>query len=269
MAGLDAELDAALKAMESSFHVRLIGTFASDLIWAPADTEATTWLAQNYPDFDQFPVRQGDSTVGILLRQGEYNGKTVRQAMLPLSEGVIVSADMPIADLIPELRENHFRLILRGGRLDGVATQSDLLKLPVRLVAFALITHLEQVMASLIAGQWQGDAWLSLLGQGRQDKISAKLALLSSRRMNPPLLELTEFADKRDLCKRLVEGDKSKFIDELHAIGGLRDQLAHAATFIDPTKGQSAVREFVNQFESAKRWIHELAKLVTRIRGRE
>jgi CBS domain len=269
MAGLNAELDAALKAMESSFHVRLIGTFSSDLIWAPAGAEAATWLAQHYPDFDQFPVRQGDSTIGILPRHGEYSGKTVRQAMQPLSERVIVSADMPIADLIPQLRATHYRLILRGGRLDGLVTQSDLLKLPVRLLAFALISHLEQVMATVIASQWPGDAWLSLLGQGRQDKIRAKLALLSSRRMNPPLLELTEFADKRDLCKRLVEGNKSTFSHELHELGGLRDQLAHAATFVDPSKGQSAVTEFVDHFESAKHWIHEVTELATRIRSQE
>ena len=268
-ARLDAELDAVLKAMESSFHVRLIGTFEPDLIWAPADADAATWLAQNYPDFDQFPVRQGDSTIGTLLRNGAYRGKTIRQAMLPLSEGLIVSADMPITDLIPQLRESHYRLIRCGGRLDGVVTQSDLLKLPVRLVAFGLITHLEQVMASLIASRWPDDSWLSLLSQGRQDKISKKLALLSSRRMNPPLLELTEFADKRDLCERLVEDVGSAFSQELHALGGLRDQLAHAATFTDPSKGQSAVTEFVNQFEDAKRWIHELTKLATRIRGQE
>jgi hypothetical protein len=40
MAGLDTELEAALKAMEASFHVRLIGTFAPDLVSAPANVEA-------------------------------------------------------------------------------------------------------------------------------------------------------------------------------------------------------------------------------------
>jgi len=47
MAGLDRELETALKAMEASFHVRLIGTFAPDLVWAPAEADATAWLAKN------------------------------------------------------------------------------------------------------------------------------------------------------------------------------------------------------------------------------
>src|SRR5205807_6667849 len=121
-----------------------------DLVCAPAEADATAWLSDSNPDFDQFPVKQGDATVGILLREGDHTMKIVRDAMQPLCEGLIVSADMPIADLIPQLRESHYRLVLRGGRIDGLVTQSDLLKLPVRLVVFALITHLEQVMADLI-----------------------------------------------------------------------------------------------------------------------
>jgi hypothetical protein len=101
MGKLDSELETALNAMEASFHVRLIGTFAPDLVCAPAEAEAAPWLAQNNPDFDQFPVSQGDATVGVLLRQGNHDNKTVREAMHPLRDGMIVSAHMPIADLIP------------------------------------------------------------------------------------------------------------------------------------------------------------------------
>lgn len=68
MAGLDAELEAALMATEASFHVWLIATVAPDLIWAPPNVKATRWLADNHPDFDQFPVKDDDGTVGVLLR---------------------------------------------------------------------------------------------------------------------------------------------------------------------------------------------------------
>jgi len=47
-------------------------------------------------------VKQGDATVGILLRQGDHTGKTVRDAMQPLREELMVSADMLLADLIPK-----------------------------------------------------------------------------------------------------------------------------------------------------------------------
>src|SRR5689334_2935516 len=97
MDNLNADLDAALRAMEASFHVRAIATFDPDLVWVPHDAPADEWLRDNNPDFDQFPVRQGTATVGVLVRSGKgYAGKSVREAMHPLQEGIIVSADMPI-----------------------------------------------------------------------------------------------------------------------------------------------------------------------------
>jgi hypothetical protein len=266
---LRTEFDAALRAMEGSFHIQLIGTFDEDLVCAPADANAVTWLKENGPDFDHFPVRHGKETIGILPRLGEHGDKSVRAAMQPLREGLLVSAHMPITDLIPQLRESPYRLVLRGGRIDGLVTQSDLLKLPVRLVAFALITHLEQVMAGLIALQWPGDAWFSLLSPRRQGKINEKRVELSSRRMDPALLELTEFADKRDLCRKLVEGNKSEFSGELNKLRDFRNQLVHAATFVDPSDGPAAVTKFVDRFENTKRWIQELTELATRIRGEQ
>lgn len=267
--GLPTELEAALAAMEESFHVRLIGTFGGDLICAPPEANAANWLKRNGGDFDQFPVRQGEATIGILNRSDQHRGESVQDVMQPLREGLIVSAQMPIADLIPQLRESPYRLVLCGERIDGLVTQSDLLKLPVRLVSFALITHLEQVMADVIAASWPVDAWMSLLSQGRRDKIKKKCAELSGRRMNPPLLELTDFCDKRQLCRMLVEGSKSVFDKELEDLGVLRDQLAHAATFIDAAQGQAAVTRFVGQFENAKRWIRVLTELATKMRSLE
>lgn len=261
MGGRDAEFEAALRAMEASFHVRLIGTFAPELVWAPADAEAASWLATNYPDFDQFPVKEANATVGVLLRESDHRAKSVSKAMQPLREGLIVSADMPIADLIPQLRESHYRLVLRGGRIDGLVTQSDLLKLPVRLVMFALITHLEQVMTDLVSARSPNDSWFSQLSEGRQRKIIEKESELRGRGMNLPKIELTEFGDKRDLCKQFVGGSKTKFTEELDSLRDLRDPLAHAATFVDRSDGKTGVVGFVDKFESAKRWINELTKL--------
>jgi hypothetical protein len=236
---LTNELESSLRAMEQGFLVQLIATFGGDLVCAPAEASAVQWLAEHSTDFDQFPVRQGDETIGILDRRDEHGNRSVLEAMQPLREGLIVSAHMPITDLIPKLRESAYRLVLRGGRIDGLVTQSDLLKLPVRLVSFALITHLEQVMAVMIAKRWPDNTWFSKLSEGRRKKLNDKLEDLTKQKMNPPLLELSEFSDKRNLCKELLAEGKSNFIDQLEELRVLRDQIAHAATFIDPSRGTS------------------------------
>jgi hypothetical protein len=148
-------------------------------------------------------------------------------------------------------------------------TQSDLLKLPVRLVVFALITHLEQVMAGLLTARWPDGSWFALLRDGRQSKINEKETKLRNRDINPPRIELTEFCDKRDLCKRLVGGGQSTFEDELNDLRDLRDQIAHASTFVDRSDGKNGVVAFVDKFESAKRWIEKLTKLVSEGTGND
>jgi len=254
------QLNQAMTAMEASFHVQVISTFGDALVCAPAEAIAVDWLARNEPDFDQFPVKRGAETIGVLHRAAVKGALRVEEVMQPLREGLVVSSHMPITDLIPRLKDHSYRLVLRGAQIDGLVTHSDLLKLPVRMVAFSLLTHLELVMAARIAERWPADeAWFDLLSEGRQGIIRKKQADLASRRMNPKMLELTDFCDKRTLCKKLVEKKKGAFERDLEEIEALRNQVAHAGDFLDPSLGAAAVTTFVDRFESTKRWIHELS----------
>ena len=158
---LDIELSSALTAIEAGFHVRLIATFEPDLVWAPADAVASEWLADNYPEFDQFPVRDGEAVIGLLVREGGLHAtKSVRSIMQPLRDGMIVSADMPITELIPSLCDSSCRLVLRGGRINGLVTQSDLLKLPVRMLLFGLASHLEMCLRAVVRARCPWPMWL-------------------------------------------------------------------------------------------------------------
>jgi CBS domain-containing protein len=260
MAVLTRSFEAAREATKAAFHVRLIGTFEPDLVCAPVDAIADAWLDTAPPDFDQFPVRDADRTLGLLVR-GDCPGRLVRDAMLPLSEELIVSADMAIAELIPRMRTLPCRLILRGDRIDGLVTHSDLLKLPVRIVVFGLLTHLEMVMADLVSTHWPADEWLTALGPGRRAKLLEKETVLRQRGLNPPRIELTEFADKRDLCKRLLAGGRTRFDREMDELRNLRDQLAHAATFVDDAGGSRGIGSLVDQWDAGRYWVRELMVL--------
>ena len=257
MSHLSRTFEAAREASKAAFHIRLIGTFDPDLVCAPAGANADTWLADAPADFDQFPVREDARTIGLLVC-GNYPGLLVREAMRPLSEDLIASADMPIAELIPGMKALPYRLILRGDRIDGLVTQSDLLKLPVRVVVFGLLTHLETAMADLVSTHWPGDTWTAELSPGRHAKLLEKEAALRRRGLNPPRVELTEFADKRDLCKRLMTKDRKRFERELDGLRDLRDQLAHAATFVAETDGAAGIASFVDKCEAARYWLQQV-----------
>ena len=263
MTHLSRAFEAAREAAKDSFHVRLIGTFDPELVCAPARADADAWLAAAPVDFDQFPVRESGRTIGLLVR-GDHARQLVRDAMLPLSEDLIASADMPIAELISGMKVLPYRLILRGDRIDGLVTQSDLLKLPVRVVVFGLLTHLETAMADLVSTRWPDNTWISELNAGRQAKLLEKETALRRRGLNPPRIELTEFADKRDLCKPLMS-DRGQFEREMNGLRDLRDQLAHAATFVDDTVGATGITAFVAKCEAARYWLQQLmAQVETR-----
>lgn len=256
---LGSELQAALKATERSFHVRLIGTFGSDLVWAPPDAEAASWLADNSPDFDQFPVRDGDVTVGLLHRRSDYGHLRVRDVMDRLCEGLIVAADMPIADLIPQLRDSHARLVLRGVRIDGVVTQSDLLKLPVRMLLFGLITHLEMCLRALVRERAAFPIWLDRLSPPRRRALRQKLERLKAARLEPDPLEFSNFSDVVDALAH--EADLGQdFRDAADSIRNLRNEVAHAQTFITST---ADVQRFVARFDLVREWIERVSRMLS------
>ena len=259
MSQLAHSFEAAREATKAAFRIRLIGTFDPDLVCAPDDADAEAWLAQAPADFDQFPVREHNRTIGLLVR-GQRTGR-VRDAMLPLSEELIASADTPIAELIPRMKSVPYRLILSGDRIDGLVTKSDLLKLPVRVVVFGLLTHLESAMAELITTRWPDNTWTAQLSPGRHTKLLDKEAALSRRGMNPPRIELTEFADKRDLCKRLLATRRKQFDQDMDGLRDLRDQLAHASTFVD-ADGAEGIAAFIDKCEAARYWLRELMTLI-------
>lgn len=254
---LDQELAAALKAMDQSFQVRLIATFAPNLACAPAEAQAAQWLTENYPDFDQFPVRDGETTIGVLLRQSDYGDKSVGDVMLPLSERVIVSADMPIADLIPELRESHYRLVLRGDRIDGLVTQSDLLKLPVRMLIFGLISHLESGLRALVRQRAAWPMWLELLHQDRQKEVRKEVRKLERARLEPDPLEVSNFSDVVNILAAQPDlGDD--FWERADSVRLLRNDVAHAKTYI---ASADDVHQFVGRFNG----IRDLTDRVSRV----
>jgi len=261
MSHLSRSFKAARDATQAAFHIRLIGTFDPDLVCAPADADAGAWLAAAPADFDQFPVRHEGQTIGLLLRSADA-GQPVRAVMQPLSEELIASADMPIAELIPRMKTLPHRLILRGDHIDGLVTRSDLLKLPVRIVVFGLLTHLETAMGDLVSTHWPDEQWMAKLSPGRRAKLVEKEAILRRRGLNPPRIELTEFADKRDLCKKLIAADKRRFDREMDGLRDLRDQLAHAATFLDDSDRSTGMSSFVDKCEAARFWVQELMTLI-------
>jgi CBS domain len=257
-AGLDSELDSALRAMEAGFHVRLISTFDPELICAPPEKDAADWLELNYPEFDQFPVRENGGTIGVLLRGDKHKSRIIREAMRPLRDGLVVSTHMPIGDLIPQLRHNHFRLVLRDHNINGLVTQSDLVKLPVRMLVFGFISHFELLLRALIRRRHVQTEWMDALGRDGQRFDKGKLAKLKSQRLELDPLELTLFTHALEVLSKAQDIGNDLSADTTDIVN-LRNDIAHARSFITSPED---VRVFVDRFEKLRAWIDRVTTLL-------
>lgn len=247
---IDVTFEKTISAFTNGFHVRHIATY--NLITCSPDDKVSE-VFKKYPDFDQFPVQSNGMTIGVLERNGEGNESLVRDCMRRLDESILVAADEPLIHFLPLMtRPPYYRLILEGTKFAALVTRSDVLKLPVRLLGFTLITNLELLMKEIIASRMpDSESWLNLLSSNRRKKVECKRKAFVQKRVDPPLVELTDFCDKRVILKKYFHLPK-RFEDDLKKIEDYRNSLAHAGTFVT---NDDDLGEFIEAMSNARYWM--------------
>jgi hypothetical protein len=244
-------LGLVLGSLERAVQVDLIATY--DLVTCRCDDRCADILEdEGRARYDQFPVLDEDRVVGVLERDVQWGrGTLVRDVMRPLDDSVLVASSAGVLSYIRMAAESPYHLVVKEERIRGIVTPSDLLKLPVRLVLFALITHLESTMAELIARRFPNEEWRRYLSEGRRQKIDEMQQRLKDRGLDSDLVLLTELRDKRDIvAKGIVPCEQqSAFKEELQGLGELRNIVMHSNNYL------TDLRYLRSQVEAALRWI--------------
>src|SRR5690349_10618865 len=220
-----------MQGLAAGLTVGHIATF--DLHTCADNDDASRVFGElNLEIYDQIPVRKNGRIVGVLERRTGTASCAARDQMRTLEDTLLVSAEGPLMSFIRTADASPYRLVVRETEVSGIVTRSDLLKLPVRILAFAMITHLESLMADVIRRAYgaEDERWTKYLNQTRREKVFEKHAKLTSGRINLPLLELTDFCDKRDIVKELCHLDAG-FERQLKGIESVRNKLAHAGEY--------------------------------------
>lgn len=243
--------------LETGLQVQHITTFGPQT--CASNENVTTVLSDpDLKEFDQIPVRRGSRIVGVIERALCPASGLAEKCMRTLDDSMLVSAQTPLTRFIPLLVDAPYRLVLGGKEdhgINGIVTRSDLLKLPVRLFAFSLVTHLELLMSEIIRAQFlDTEDWWIILSPGRRTKIEEKMDSLKQRNFNPPLLELTEFSDKRTIVKKHL-GLGKDFANDLEEIEELRNKVAHAGNYAG---SEAEILQFIARLGSAQHWIEHL-----------
>jgi hypothetical protein len=253
-----------MRGLEVGLTVGDIATVGFDSCGV-SDAAADVLASSGFSLYDAIPVRDDGRVVGVVeRRESAALGQQVAAVMRRLDDSLLVSAQEPLKRFIPLLAATPYRLVVDDARILGIVTRSDVHKLPVRLLTFAIVTHLELLMAELITTSRPNDVWVEGLAPARRARFDEKRMQLRSANFDPPLIELTDFCDKRDLLLPLVRGrigiGNNKAKTELRRIEELRNKVAHAAGF---ATDRDEFDRFVSTFESAEMWIRRLNECLT------
>jgi hypothetical protein len=97
--------------------------------------------------------------------------------------------------------------------------------------------------------------WFAYLSESRQEKIKEKQQSQKQGNYDLPLLECTDFCDKRDIVRRICSFS-NKFKDDLEKIEKhVRNTVAHAASY---ARNDQEMEQFIYLIILTQKWISEL-----------
>lgn len=261
----DESFKLTISGLEKGLQVAHITT--SPVLGCRSGEEIATVLSEPHlSDFDLIPVRQNNKIVGIIKRDSCPTVGLATDCMHTLDESVLISAEMPLLEFINI--EPLDRLVLRGKKIDGIVTRSDFLKLPVRLLAFSLVTHVETLMINVIRSTGVDEPnWLSYLENGSREKILKKQRRLKLKHSNPDLLEHTSFFDKRVILEHLFVSEEAvihkllseESIAQLKDINELRNTVAHTG---DDVRSVNPLQDFIERLRLTQGWINKFQDIL-------
>lgn len=224
--------------LHAGLTVELISTPRHDLKFCCVDDRIADVIENNIEKFDYLPViraKDDPRIAGLFFTKsfpaGEPLVGTVTEKFTALSEETIIGADSSILDFIRDADQRPCRLVVSGAHIVGLVSLSDLQRLPVRAVLFALITGFEITMMSAIRNWYASEEdWMSNLSEDRRRILDEQKSVSLEQDGLIDSLLFTQFGDKKRLVTMRYRGQRSKasLKKTLNEIGRLRDFVAHA-----------------------------------------
>jgi hypothetical protein len=184
--------------------------------------------------FDVAGVRRGGHVWGFVGRPLPGAGPCGAAAS-PIDETGVLSDAAPLTAVVSALGESPRVFVTAFGRVAGIVTRDDLLKPPVRMWLFGMVTLIELRYARLIERFCPGGAWRQYLSAGRLEKAEQLRAERLRRGQDVTLLDCLQLSDKGQIVARderlrrlTIFPSRTRAEEGIKMLEGLRNSLAHA-----------------------------------------
>lgn len=239
-------MKASVAGLNEGLRVRHIA--ASPLLTCSTTDELKAVLSRpDLESIDQIPILDDRRIVALWEHSGEWKRR-------PLDDSILVSADAPLWDFIHTVHEQPYRLVVDKTAIAGIVTWSDLLKLPVLVLAFSLLAELELAMNRRILELHKADSWVSLLDRKVQATISYRRGKLEAENLTLPSIELADLGHKATVLRETLGADRD-FENELEKVVKLRNDVDHVK---DIVRSDADLKGFVEHLETAEAWLRIL-----------
>jgi len=243
-----------LEGINSGIHVRHIATFNLTKCKETEDPKEIMYKKE-FEQFDIIPVEDDNHAIKHIIKR-EQN----KPSKIPVDVTMLIPAETPLLIGIQALEKSSFKLVLGNNGIEGIVTKSDLLKLPVRMLAFAHISYFEMCMTKVIREKIGDsvDTIARFLSLKRQEKCNEKYEYLKQNRLDLDYVEALDFCDKRDILKKHFKLG-NEFKHDLEKIEALRNQIAHSATFIEK---EEDLKDFLEKLQAIEKNIDLINRLM-------
>ncbi len=232
----------SLAGLNEGLRVRHIAAFPLLKCSVSEDVEQAS-AQPKFDGIDQIPLVEGERIVAIWERG--------RKSKRPLDDSLLVSADAPLWDFIHTVHEQSYRLVVEKTKVNAIVTWSDLLKVPVFVLAFSLLAELELAMNRRILEQYKDDSWIGLLDTQAQGTIAYRREKMEKKNLKLPAIEAADLWHKATVLQRML-GASRDFDEDLDKVVKLRNDVDHVK---DMVQADTDLKGFVEHLEAAETWL--------------
>ncbi len=227
-------------------HVRRIFTESfsvSDIAEPLASFDAGTPTAEVLAVMEQrryamVGIRR-DGVISGFARKEQLLGGNCGDYECPFEESDIVADSACLQTVVGRLVDKPQLFVTSFGRIGGIVSRSDLLKPPMRMWLFGMVTIIEMSFVEAIEWKYPDDTWKESLSASRLEKAETLLAERKRRNQDLDLIDCLQFSDKgqivvRDeqLRERMGFASRRRGEEVVKRIEALRNNLAHSQDII-------------------------------------
>ncbi len=146
----------------------------------------------------------------------------------------LITEDTSLLASIRLIKKHNHLFLLNKNQISGIVTRADLQKMPIRLLAFSMMSYLEMIFSAIIKTYIDDNYLAKYINLNRYESAKRIFNERMKRNEAIDLISCIQLADQRDILAknpRFLEKiglSKKQFVREMKDMIDIRNEIAHS-----------------------------------------